>query len=471
MARATRRAVEQALRAGLLLAAAAAGAAALACANTGAPPGGPPDQAPPVIVTVYPESGAVVPDLHRDAVVQFDEVIDELSGGGSSFGGARGGGGGGTGGLASLVLLSPTVGPVKVSWHRSSIHVKPEEGWKRARVYHLQVLPGIADLRRNIMKSGLSLVFSTGPEIPHAEISGQAVQWVEQRVLAGGLIRAARLPDSAAYLALTDSSGAFRMEHLPPGRYAVYAVEDRNGNRIQDRREAYDSTLVTLDSSAAVVLWTFTHDTVGPRLRQAEPLDSVAATLIFSAALDPSLPLDSIAVRVVALPDSTPVAVGDLLTSARYDSLAKRARAVAESIRAAADTTRPARDTTHADTAGADTTRPRRPPREAARRPAPGAGQDTTAANALRALLARRPVPQERLVLRFDTPLTPGAKYYIAVTGTRNLNGAPGEGQAVLVVPKPKPPPPPPSPPPRPGSDSTRTPADSTRQRTDSTPP
>lgn len=461
MARAARRAVDQALRAGLLLAAAAAAAAALACANTGAPPGGPPDEAPPVIVTVYPESGAVIPDLHRDAVVQFDEVIDELSGGGSSFGGA---GVGTTGGLASLVLLSPTVGPVKVSWHRSSIHVKPKEGWQPGRVYHLQVLPGIADLRRNIMKSGLSLAFSTGPEIPHAELSGQAVEWVEQRVLTGGLIRAARLPDSAAYLALTDSTGAFRMEHLPPGRYAVYAVVDRNGNRIQDRREAYDSALVTLDSSAAVVLWTFAHDTLGPRLRQAEPLDSVAATLTFSAALDPSLPLDSIRVRVVALPDSTPVAVRDLMTSAQYDSLAKRARAVAESIRAAADTTRPARDTTQVDTTGADTTRPRgRAPRGAARRP--GAEQDTTAANALRALLARRPVPQDRLVLRFDTLLTPGAKYYITATGTRNLNGARGEGQAVLVVPKPKPPPP------RTGSDSTQASADSTRQRTDTTPP
>jgi hypothetical protein len=449
VARAARRAFEQALRPGLLLTAAAG--AALACANTGPPPGGPPDDTPPTILAVYPESGAVLPTVKGDAVIQFDEVIDELSGGGGGFGG-----GGGSGGLASLVLLSPTDGPVKVSWHRSSIHAKPKEGWKAGRVYHLQLLPGITDLSRNVMKTGQTIVFSTGPEIPHARLTGIAVQWVEQRILVGGLIRAARLPDSAAYLTITDSTGAFELDNIPPGRYAVYAVVDQNKNRLRDRREAYDSQLVTLDSSASLVLWTFTHDTIGPRLRQAEPLDSLAATLTFSEALDPSWPLDSMHVRALALPDSTPVAVQPLVTAAIYDSLTKRARAVAESIRAASDTTHPPPDTTHADTMHADTTRRGEP------RP-PGPAQDTTAAARVKAILARRPVPQDKLVLRFDSLLTPGAKYFIAVTGARNLTGAMAEGQAVLVVPKPKPPPE------KPVSDTTRSPGDTLRQRPDTT--
>jgi Bacterial Ig-like domain len=445
VARAARRPVEQTLRSRLLLSAAAA--AAVACANTGSPPGGPPDEAPPVILSVYPESGAVLPDVRGDAVIQFDEVIDEQGGGGSSLGGDASG-------LASRVLLSPTVGPVKVSWHRSSIHVKPKEGWKPGRVYQLQVLPGIIDLRRNIMKAGRTVVFSTGPEIPHAELSGVAVQWVEQRTLPAGLIRAARLPDSAAYLALTDSTGAFQLGNLPPGQYAVWAVADQNGNRLRDRREAYDSALVSVDSSTSVVLWTFVHDTIGPRLRQADPLDSVAATLTFSEALDPTLPLDSMSVRAVQLPDSTPVPVRALLTAAAYDSLTKRERAVADSIRAASDTTRPPRDTTPADTARADTTGRRAPRTPAA---------DTSTASRLHALLAQRPVPTDKLVLRFDTVLTPGEKYYVAVRGARNLNGARADGQAVLVVPKPKPAPPP--------ADSTRAPPDSSRQRPDSSPP
>jgi hypothetical protein len=407
-----------------------------------------------MVIAVYPESGAIVPDLRRDAVIQFDEVISEV-GGGSSFGGGRGG----ATGLESRVLLSPTIGPVKVSWHRSAIHLKPKEGWQPGRVYHLQLLSGITDLSRNVMKSGFSLAFSTGPEIPTASLSGQAVQWVEQRLLTGGLIRAARLPDSAAYLALTDSTGAFRIDNLPPGQYAVYAVVDQNNNRLLDRREAYDSTLVTLDSSATLVLWTFQHDTIGARLHQADPLDSVAATLGFSVPLDPTFPLDSIAVRVVELPDSTPVPVGALMTPPQYDSLTSRERAVADSIRAAADTTRAVRDTTARDTTRVDTTRT---PGRAA--PGRGPASDSAAAR-VRALLAQRPVPLDKLVLRFERPLTPGAKYYITARGARNLNGARGDGHAVLVVPKPKPPPP------NAAADTTRARADSSRQQRDTTPP
>lgn len=423
---------------------------ALACANTGDPPGGPPDEKPPIVLGVYPESGAVIPDPRGDAVIQYDGVIDELSGGGS----------GATGGLASRILLSPTRGPVKVSWHRSSIHAKPAEGWKPGRVYRLEVLPGIADLQRNITKERRVIVFSTGPPIPQASLSGAAVQWVEQRPLTGGLIRAVPLPDTIAYLTVTDSSGTFQFDHLPRGRYAVYAVGDQNGNRLRDRREAYDSILVNLDTSAAVVLWSFIHDTTGPRLRQIDPVDSNTMRLTFSQPLDPAARLDSLRVRVLILPDSTPVRVQGVFTPAAFDSLATRERATADSARQAADTAarRVRPDSTRHDTAGA---RPTPSPRD--RKPGAQAGPppDTSA---VRLILQQRPIPQDKLVLRVDTTLTPGGRYFVEVRGARNLSGARADGHSVLVVPKPKP-----LPVARPDSararpDTTRAPRDTTHQ-------
>jgi hypothetical protein len=417
---------------------------AAACANTGEPPGGPPDEKPPVVLGVFPESGAVVPDLRAAAVIQYDGVIDELGGGGA------GGRTAGIMGLAARVVLSPTRGPVKVSWHRSSIHVKPVEGWKPGRVYRLELLPGIADLRHNVTKESRVIVFSTGPDIPQASLAGVAVQWVEQRPLPGGLIRAVLLPDTIAYLTVTDSTGAFRLNQVPPGRYAVFAIVDQNTNRLRDRREAYDSALVTLDTSAAMVLWTFIHDTVGPRLRQVDPIDSSAARLTFSQPLDPALRLDSLRVRVLALPDSGPLRVRAVLTSAAFDSLTAREQAAADSARAAADTTarRAPADTTRADTTPPAIGRVRRP---AAAPPAP----DTSA---VRLILRQRPVPSDKLVLRVDTTFTPGDRYYVEVRGARNLNGARADGHAVLVVPKPKPAP-------LPRADTTRTRPDSTRPR------
>lgn len=462
MARAARRPGRQDRHAGLLLIRQAEGGpralhavlllALAACANTGAPPGGPPDEKPPVILGVYPESGAVVTDLHGDAVIQYDGVIDEQP---SSGGGAAGGG---TAGLASRVLLSPTRGPVKVSWHRSSIHVKPQEGWKPGRVYRLEILPGIADLQRNATKDRRLIVFSTGPAIPGATISGVAVQWVEQRPLLGGLIRAVPLPDTIAYLTMTDSSGGFTLDQLPRGRYAVYAVVDQNANRVRDRREAYDSTLVTLDSSAALVLWAFSHDTIGPRLRQADAIDSSAVRLTFTQPLDPALRIDSLRVRVVVLPDSAPVRVQGLFTPADFDSLTARARAAADSARAANDTTAPRAPRAPRDTTKRDTTEA---PAPSARPGRPGARREEQDTSAVHLILEQRPVPQDKLVLRVDTTLAPGGRYFIEVLGARNLNGARGEGHTVLVVPKPKPVP-------AARADSTRARADSTRAKPDS---
>jgi hypothetical protein len=434
---------------------AAGGAGAIGCANVGDPPGGPPITTPPVVVEVRPESGAVVPDWKGAAIIRFDDVIDEMASGSS--------GGGGPAGLGRYVLLSPVAGPVKVGWHRSSISIEPKEGWKPGRVYHLQLLPGIMDLRRNTRKQGLTIVFSTGPAIPMASLSGAAVLWVEQRGLTQGLIRAVALGDTVGYLTLTDSVGRFHLDAIPPGRYVVYAINDLNNNRQRDRREPYDSSLVTLDTTASVTLWAFVHDSVGPRGRGADPIDSLAFRVNLTQPLDPTAPLDTARVRVLALPDSTPVAVTAVLTQARFDSLAARERTVADSLRRAADTTAK-RDTTHRDTTAAG----RGVPPSAAGQRAPAAGRDTAArvdTAGLRRLLSQRPVPTDRIVVRVDKPLTPGQHYLARVRGLRSLSGVNGDVQAVLSVPKAPPPPPPSHPSPKAGA------RDTTRVRRDSTKP
>ena len=87
MARTARRPGRQAQVTGLLLALVVAWAwsgGGGGCASVGQPPGGPPDSAPPKILAVRPESGAVVPKLSGDAVIQFDEVIEEMAGGGGA---------------------------------------------------------------------------------------------------------------------------------------------------------------------------------------------------------------------------------------------------------------------------------------------------------------------------------------------------------------------------------------------------
>jgi len=429
----------QAQVAGLLLTALLGGGA---CASQGDPPGGPPRTTAPAILRTVPESGAVTPDLHGDAVVQFDEVIDEMP--------SRGGAAGAISGLAQKVVLSPVGSDVKVSWHRSSIHVSPQEGWKRGRVYHLQLLPGIADLRRNSTKTGTTIVFTTGPAVPAATLVGTVLLWADQRTLPQAVIRAALLPDTVAYITLTDSAGNFRLAAVPSGRYRVWAIQDENSNRRQDRREAFDTVTVTVDSTASALLWAFVHDTVGPRVRTVEPIDSLDFRVGFSAPLDPRRALDTAMVRILTLPDSTPVAVRALYTPAKFDSIQARARAVEDSLKRLRDTT--ARKDTTARARRDTTARPGAPAPAAQRAPAvagapgqrrPGGPSDTTAAKVdtarVRKLLAQRPVPYDRLVVQTAQPLAPGGKYLVRVRGATNLSGVAADAQGVLVVPVPKP--------------------------------
>ena len=136
-------------------------ALSVACATIQEPPGGPPDLTPPVLVSVSPDSGAVVPDLKKAAVLEFNEVISErpsLT-------------------LDQMVLLSPRPKNLSVSWHRTSIDVKPKEGWQPGVVYRLTLLPGISDLRSNKQPAGKTVVFSTGGAIPATSLAGRVIDW------------------------------------------------------------------------------------------------------------------------------------------------------------------------------------------------------------------------------------------------------------------------------------------------------
>jgi len=344
---------------------------------------------------------------------------------------------------------------VKVGWHRSSVSIKPKEGWKR-RVYRLEILPGFTDLRRNRSDSGKTVLFSTGPEIGHARIGGIALKWIEQTVLLRALIEAVPLPDTVGYLTTADSGGQFNLTNLQPGRYIVYATADDNNDRSRGMREAYDSVEVTLDSSTNVALFAFPHDTVPPRPRAATYVDSISVRVEFSQALDPAKSLDTTHVHLLALPDSTLVPIDRILTERQFDSLAAAAAAARQKADSAAAA---ARDTTRRpqmvhDTSGRPNIHPTVPPGTpvplAPPPPPPppppgraGPGRAPTPAKSyvdstlVRQLLAQRPIPSDRIVIRLVHPLKAETRYLVRITGATNLIGKKGDGDVGFTVPKP----------------------------------
>jgi hypothetical protein len=370
-----------------------------ACARMEPPPGGPPDAAPPRLLATRPDSFARLPDFDGEVEFLFDEVISE---GGSPSTGA------GTGDLERLVILSPTTEFPRVRWRRNRITVRPDEGWRRDRVYRVELLPGVTDLRQNRSDAGALVTFSTGAPRPAKTFRGTVVDWTSARPAPAALVVALHLPDSLPYRGLADSSGQFTLGPLPTGDYVVSGVLDENRNHLADPREAFDSIRVAPGRDTTLELWTFVHDTTPPRIRGVTPTDSVSATVEFSQSLDPRQRLQTSAVRVSLLPDSTPVRIRSLLPRRVDDSLhAKRA--------------------VEPDSAAADTTAARRPPVPGARpRARPPAAE----------AVPGRPPLSDQLVLRPAAPWRPGTRYVVEIRGVRNVSGVAGDAVGTLVVPE-----------------------------------
>lgn len=377
----------------------------LACARMEPPPGGPPDAAPPLLVATVPDSFLVLPDFDGDVEFWFSEVISE---GGSPSQGA------GTGDLERLVILSPTSRVPEVRWRRDRITVRPDEGWQPDRVYRVELLPGVTDLRRNRLDSGAVVTFTTGAPAPRTTFEGVVVDWTSARPAPGALVVATKLPDSLPYRGLADSSGRFTLGPLPAGEYLVSGVLDENRNHFADPREAFDSVRVGR-SDSTLELWAFVHDTAPPRIRTVSPVDSLSAMVELSQPLDPRQRLQPSAVRLSLLPDSIAVRVASILPKPVDDSL--NARRPTE-----ADTT--ARDTT----ALRDTTRPDARVRPPGARP--GARRRETAR------LTGRPALTSQLVLRPGRPWRPGERYTVEIRGVRNVTGVTGDVVGTLVIPE-----------------------------------
>ena len=369
---------------------------------------------------MLPDSGAVVPGWRDAAVIRFNEVIDERSGGS----------------LDKLITLSPVPDELSVAWKRTVIEVRPKGGWREGAVYQLTLLPGIQDLRGNRLTQGRTVVFSTGGDIPATRISGTVLDWEQGRIAARALIQAVQLPDSLRYLGVADSVGEFVMGSMPPGRYVLLAGVDANNNRRLDFREPLDSLTVQLDSSVSHTFWAFKHDTLGPGLSRVAVADTVTLRLELTQVLPPEPP-PSGSVSVLALPDSTPVTVAAVYRLAEYDSLtaAERARRGPGSDTAVTDTARAA---AAADTAA----RPVAVARPRAPEVAGGQVADTTrarraAADTSRAarLLRERPKLSNVLMVRLEQPLAPGGRYLV-LTDLPNMLGVRGAGRQVIAVPE-----------------------------------
>jgi hypothetical protein len=375
------------------------------CASPGMPPGGPPDVAAPQIIAIIPDSGTlnVKPS---EILFRFDEVVSERPAAATTLG--------------DLFLISPRDGVPRASWHRDAIGVKPAHGWRNNTPYTVIMLKGIADLRGNIRNTGATTVFSTGSTIPSTRVTGNVFDWLTGVPAAGALIESYVPPDTLhPYVAVSDSNGAFVIQHVPPGHYTVRAYLDRNKNLTIDPSEPWDSLSVNLADSSKNDFVIFTHDTVPPRIRDVRALDSLTLSLAFDKPVDPSQALTAANFAVVG-PDSVPVPIV---------SAGPPTKDTASTLKLPPDSNPPA--------AAKPTVAAPRPPVRAPPRTRPD-----TLPDSLRVVkpVMSRPIPITEAVIKLQRPLTPKLAYRVKATGIRGLLGRTGDSERGYTPPAPPPP-------------------------------
>ncbi len=394
-------------------------ALAAACAQPGMPPGGPPDREPPRIVGITPDTNSV--DVRATSVTfQFDEVVSERPQGKPT--------------LADLFQVSPSTGPVGISWRRTSVTVTPDGGLRPNTTYTIRMLPGMVDLSSNMDSTGIEVVFSTGPTIAAGSIRGRVFDWVAAAPAAKTYVAAISLPDSAIWSATADSTGLFVIEHIPPGTYTVQAIVDQNGNRVADGRELFDSITVALVDSFRRDMLVAIRDSLGPGIANIDPRDSLLYRVTFDRPVDTGFVAQP-SNFILKKADSTVAAIAAVETQADLDRRAAdsaRTRAVQDSVRRAfvADSIRAADS---ANVAAAPPARPtgRRP--GAPTRPPAAAEPDTATAPPPRPTVA---IPVTTWYLRLAQPLTPDTLYRLRAEDIRSITGATRSSERVFRTPK-----------------------------------
>jgi hypothetical protein len=363
-----------------------------ACASAGPPPGGAEDRTPPRLVRVTPDTNAVNVSA-RSAVFYFDETINDRGTDAQD--------------VSNMFLVSPSDGTPRIGYHRSRIEVRPRHGFRPNTAYTITLLPGLGDLRSNTMKEGATVVFSTGPTIPTARITGIAFDWVGGQPAARALIEAVT-PDSVVFLAQADSGGRFSVGPLDPGSYLVRATIDQNGNHRADRGESWDSLRVSAPASAPVELLVASRDTLPARLATVTVADSVTLRLTFDRLLDPAQQFPLTAFRIAGS-DSVAIAVTSVRTPAQEAELAlTRQRQMADSVR-------------RADSLARRPLAPVQPPSATAQDSLPKPS---------------RPAPFTALSVVLARPLALNTPYRARVTTVRALSGRTTESERLFTTPR-----------------------------------
>ena len=236
---------------------------------------------PPVVIETLPDTFAVVEPGVREFSFRFNERISERPSAGQ---------------LDAAVVISPSLGALRVRHSRDGLSIETQEGLAPDRLYRVTVLPVINDMFSNSLRDPFDLILSTGAEfVPNVvagmvedRITGQAVPDVRVRARFRGEA------DTLTHWNLTGADGVFSLRYVPGAPYELLAWQDRNRDgevgEFEPQSTVTSSELAEPPDTSFSVLSLIEPDTTPARLAGVTVEDSVTLTFEFDDYLEPQMP-------------------------------------------------------------------------------------------------------------------------------------------------------------------------------------
>ncbi|MEK7727574.1 MAG: Ig-like domain-containing protein [candidate division KSB1 bacterium] len=195
------------------------------CARQASPPGGPEDKTPPRILAVSPKPDSTRVGRDTRLLFTFSEKIDRKS-------------------FADALFISPSPNlshpeeeEFRFKWRGREVEVSFPDSLRPQRTYVVTLGTDVRDLRNNRLAGAFTFAFATGDSLDRGEITGRVFASKPSGILIMAyILENAREPNPeqevADYFTQIGETGEFKLAALAPGKYRVFALGDRDGDRL-----------------------------------------------------------------------------------------------------------------------------------------------------------------------------------------------------------------------------------------------
>ena len=234
----------------------------LSCARQTAPTGGPKDTIPPVLLKAIPHQGQTNYQ-NKSVELTFNEMLLLNN-------------------PKEQIIIIPDVGKdFDVSTKKNKLSITFENDLNENTTYSLNFRDAVQDITEKNPTKNLKLAFSTGNYIDSLSISGVVYDILKSKEIEDATVALFQsdtfdiFQHKPSYFSKTDKKGTFIIDNLKPGRYHLYAINDKSNNLIvESKSEPYgflSKTLNLTKDTANITLHINHLDTRPLKITSARP--------------------------------------------------------------------------------------------------------------------------------------------------------------------------------------------------------